>query len=679
MLYSLLILSATILGCAIIVIVLHYYLNNLKKSSWDCDKTTNTCKDPGTGNGNYKNKQDCIDACSSKWTKIQGLGGDGYCYGPQNSYPATKVVTTENCRSECEKDPNCVAYSSKLDNSVCVLYSTNKTTPTGYNDPSSNWKSSFPFPSFASGYYNCTIPPPKLTKTGCMYQNPSQSCDKSNGLQCWKKPNMIMETYSDDPKIADPDGLQAQVVVSNPYLPAYKLISTPNTFYWWYLDLIKTAKSFITICNAYITLGKWRTDDPTDYQSAIYYAYIDALNRGISVTWVDLSYDQTECQDQVISQFSKYHHFTRVPWDYYNNIGCSGQISCAFFHDKLYISDSKAYIGGQNTSGSSSIDFGISFPSTSPMYGDIKQRADWFINYGKITINFNYLSTKPYTTNNTDYFLVISPTWPLCPKNSSVFPQPPCPLGNSVGPLVTNTWKYGGDESNTAKGKVSYERNHLIDLIGKATKFLKITNFDFSIFSSQLSLGGWDKNLSDAFNNAAKNGVTIDMWINNTPFNDALTYGNATCNFLRCPEGQTFMDNLQQYDNVKFHWWYQSPPSTESRWSDCKTLHAKIYYSDWGVMISSANLTPDYFGHTSNTGLAARFNGKPVPKWISVGIENIFSILKDNSRLKSGQCDNYDPNFQKTPDPRCSNGYCENTCAQCGTFHKNSCGNACTK
>ncbi len=59
----------------------------------DCDKSTNTCKVPGTGNGKYKNKQDCIDACKKLpiWTKIQGLGGNGYCYGPQNSYPAAKV------------------------------------------------------------------------------------------------------------------------------------------------------------------------------------------------------------------------------------------------------------------------------------------------------------------------------------------------------------------------------------------------------------------------------------------------------------------------------------------------------------------------------------------------------------------------------------------------------------
>jgi hypothetical protein len=46
-LYALLILLATILGCSVIVV--HYYLNNRKQSSWDCDKSTNTCKDPGTG------------------------------------------------------------------------------------------------------------------------------------------------------------------------------------------------------------------------------------------------------------------------------------------------------------------------------------------------------------------------------------------------------------------------------------------------------------------------------------------------------------------------------------------------------------------------------------------------------------------------------------------------------
>ncbi|MCP3681753.1 MAG: hypothetical protein GY861_03595 [bacterium] len=654
------------------------------------------CKNGKCVEGGNTNKNDstCGGYCSQlpQWTKVQGLEGNGYCYGPRNSYPATKVISdgTINCRLECAKDSNCSSYSASDDNSVCVLYSTD-TPSSGWNKPSSGWKSSLPFPTYSSPYYDCS----DTKRVGCMYQNPSEVCKgdpSNNNVSCWvkhKHTSMLSSTnydYDDDPKISSPDSLGAQVVVSNPYIPEYKLLTTKNTFYWWYLDLIKSAKKFITICNAYITLGKWQSDDPTDYQSAIYYAWKDALERGITVTWVRIPTDQTDCQNQVAKQFQylKNHpNFTIVDWNYYNNVGCSGKNICAFFHDKIYISDKKAYIGGQNTSGSSSVDFGISFPFTSPLYQDILQKATWFTSKSKTTIKFTYTSKNPYkTTDGTEYFITVSPTWPMCTPQSNQYPK--TQINDTLvpqGPYVMNTYTEKGGESRTALGIVSYERDHLINLIKNARSFLKITNFDFSVFASALSGCGWDQKLQMAFESAAKNGVDIDLWVYNTPFTDNVQYyPNPTCDLIRCPEGKAFVNKLEFYNNVHIHWWYQNPAPKPGEWSDCKVLHAKIYYSDWGLLVSSSNLTPDYFSHTSNTGLAARFTNK-IPNWISTGVENTFSILKNQSNLGSqGSCDNSSPNFQlHSNDPRCSGvGNCQNTCAICGNLTSGSCGTNCT-
>ena len=66
------------------------------------------------------------------------------------------------------------------------------------------------------------------------------------------------------------------------------------------------------------------------------------------------------------------------------------------------------------------------------------------------------------------------------------------------------------------------------------------------------------------------------------------------------------------------NWWYQTPvksiPKTaifpqgeriyecDSPWSDCALLHAKIYYSDYGLLVSSSNFTASYFTGTEDTG-----------------------------------------------------------------------------
>jgi len=616
--------------------------------------------------------------------EIKGLGGSGTCFGPRNQFPASRQLTVssrEDCQTACSLDFSCSSFAYNDASKSCTLYPV-KGAGADYNTkPSSLWKDSLPFPTYASPYDNCEDP---FKRSGCMSDSPATACTLSPGTSCWKKdsPEKSM-AYSGATapyvvNVGPMDDLAAQVVVSNPYLQPYDMLRYKNTFYNWYLDLYNGAQTFVTVCNAYLTLGKWQSDDPTDYNSAIYYAMLAAVKRGVKITWVSLkAVPEYECQQQMLKQFASSPDFAKnfqyIEFDDFNNIGTYGK-GGVFFHDKLYISDKKAYIGGQNISGSSSIDFGLSFEYNSPMYPDLVQRKQWFETSGKAEQVFTYTATAPYTAKDGNkYFIALSPTWPACPvipyHGESYMPQAACPLGTQIGPYRNNSYTEqnpaGDPAGGSPAGNVSYERNHLINLIKNATQFLTITSFDFSTMSSSLSHGGWDKDLEDAFLAAAENpGVTTNIWMNNAPFTDSISNGNGTCEFYRCKQGQEFIAKTQKNGNFTWHWWYPPP---KSDYNDCHTLHAKIHYSDWGLLVSSSNLTPDYFNNTSGTGFAAIFSSpKNIPAWISTGVQNTFDLLKNNSKVSGGTCDNPAFNMQTSPDdPACPGGNCVGKCASC--------------
>lgn len=620
--------------------------------------------------------------------EIKGLAGSGTCFGPRNQFPASKQMTVkskDDCQTACSQDTFCGSFTYNDSSKSCTMYPKNgATSPLAYYNikPSSLWKDSFPFPTYASPYDNCEDP---FKRSGCMSDSPATACTLSQGTSCWQKESQkksmaggrSSSSSSYVVNVAPMDELAAQVVVSNPYLQPYDMLRYKNTFYNWYLDLYNGAESFVTVCNAYLTLGKWQSDDPTDYNSAIYYAMVAASKRGVRITWVSLkAVPEYDCQQQVLKQFSSLQYFKYIEFDDYNNIGTYGE-GGVFFHDKLYISDKKAYIGGQNISGSSSIDFGLSFENTSPMYNDLVQRKNWFESSGRTNQVFMHTATSPYRAKDGNtYFIALSPTWPTCPiipyHGESNMPQSPCPLGNVIGPYRNNSYTdlnpAGVPAGGSPIGNVSYERNHLINLIKNATKFLTITSFDFSTLSSNLSHGGWDKDLEDAFLAAAANtSVVTNIWINNAPFTDSINNGNGTCEFYRCKQGQDFIAKTQKNKNFTWHWWYPPPKSTSQWQDDCHTLHAKIHYSDWGLLVSSSNLTPDYFNNTSGTGFAAIFSSpNTIPAWISTGLQNIFDILKNNSKVSGGTCDNPVFNMQTSPDDTaCPGGKCVGKCASC--------------
>jgi hypothetical protein len=439
----------------------------------------------------------------------------------------------------------------------------------------------------------------------------------------------------DNVKIGSPDSCKAQIVISNPYI-RYNTLTTPNTFYYWFLDLLNSATEFIILCNTYITLGKYISDDSSDVQSAIAVAYVNAAKRGVQIKFVVTAGDQnTVCARAMVAEINKYSSDK-------NRATIS---TIGFFHDKLYISDKKAYIGGQNASGPSSIDFGISFSSDSPLYPDILSRANNIYTSYYTDLIFKYNADTPFVDQaGTKYFIAVSPTTPSCPAiPGKMFPQAECPnlQKNSTGfytkfmyDTVGKKWYYG-----TGTTVVSYERSHLLNVIRNSTKFLTITNYEVSFFGDMMSNTGYDSEFQASLLEAAKRGVVINIWMNNQLIQQESKYYNqTTCTLLRCNEGNDWIKSLVAYKNVKISWWY-NPDKDSKDWYACSTLHAKIYYSDWGVLISSSNYTPVYYSNTSDTGLCVIFSGNP-PDWISTGIQNVIDLLSSNKT-----CNNTDPNF----------------------------------
>jgi hypothetical protein len=231
-----------------------------------------------------------------------------------------------------------------------------------------------------------------------------------------------------------------------------------------------------------------------------------------------------------------------------------------------------------------------------------------------------------------------------------------------------------GQYDNIRKSSVSYEWWHLYDLIKNAKNFIKITSFEFSFLSSNLSKCGFDFNIADALDHVIKSKkVNVELWINNTPsYNSMPNYLDATCAMFTCPEMNNYLNSWTSYKNFKINYWYNNP--YKGGFPSCKILHAKIYYSDYGLLTSSSNFTPDYWGHTSNTGLCVRFKNNVIPNWIKIGIENIFEILQNNSNKsdygKKYTCLNNDPNIDLNGAPcgldtKTQYYNCVGTCSSC--------------
>jgi len=452
---------------------------------------------------------------------------------------------------------------------------------------------------------------------------------------------------------------------------------------------------------------------------------INALKRGVKITVVSVG----PKPKPLYPDFTQY--VTSGKLIFINIKRKDSDLYTGFFHDKIYLSENEAYVGGQNQSGSGVIDCGVSVSAETPLYQDILRKTNYLSSQMIIPLTFSYTSKNPWKYQDNEYFITVSPYFPLCSNKQNcttkgktfcnisnclcnnttsvlksqeggcVFPQQQCPIPSQpVGPYPVGTM-------NKSAGKVSYGWHQIRDIITKAKKFITITNFEWSMYGGQFGPApGMDWTFADAIQKAVERGVSVNLWLYNSPMSagakgntnaNVVSQGPSTfcgynpmCNLFRCEESASWFETMNKNKNFNMHWWYQRP--ADPVWNnDCKILHAKINYSDYGLLITSANFTPTYLGTISNTGFAAIFDNHSPPTWIKRALGeqgdsgDFFEILKTQSKTGKSLCDNGPTsNFQTTASDGtnlCQQGTCmgDPTCLSKTTLHE--CGapaNTCT-
>lgn len=662
-----------------------------------------TCNSNGQcvidNNSGSLTQEDCKKKCKPVFQEVKGLSGSGYCKTGKQMNAAyflwdstqNPPPTQDSCQKACQNwsDDACMGYDWDNTSKSCQMY---LKAGAGGEGASAGYKSSYDkyFPDYASPWL-CNLPLADLTTSSgkfCMTafgsNKGSVAADppcalSTNDVKCFK--HNTTEHFEDfKVKVGVMDSSKIQIVLSDPFIYSAYLDTTYHTFYYWFLNMIRNAEKSITLINVYWVLGKWQSDSPKDYQSAIYGAMVDALNRGVTITVVTSSVaaaTEVACDEFMEQQFQVNPFLNDTSRKLFKHLKVN-----YFFHDKIYISDKEGYIGGQNLSGPASIDFGVTIFSQSPLYNDLVERTEYFVKGASggtpPVMTFKYTYDNPYSdpTSKTEYFLGLSPFSPTCGQQEGsgvrsnftpVFPQENMSLSTMYPEPV-------GGYGDTSAGTVSYEWWHLYDLIRYAKKFIKITNFDFSFFGSSLSKAGYDIDIATALDNAIKRGVTVEMWIHNSPMADSMPNNpSSTCGMVTCTHTSQLLESWSKTKNFTINYWYSTPYNKS--FPQCKILHAKIYYSDYGLLISSSNFVPDYWCHTPDTALCVRYDpekGATIPDWVSTGVENCFSLLKSNIKIKDYDkdylCGHPTPNIDQKGAPCGKDGssyLCSSTCASC--------------
>ena len=636
----------------------------------------------------------------------KGINGlIGICRNSKNAYPYSKFgvsTTLEDAKKECLGNEKCVAMSftksyNDTGKPATILFSFEKVD--GWAPPSQNWNSynSHTFPAFPSPYvcndplpkaeskgsfcYNYygdysqnilnqpnTISPTGVSNTGCSVDKSNWVCyfrsDKNIYQKSWEEKNVDCTKYLTCAQSQN----NFTTLISNPYIPTYKLLKTPGNFFFWFYNTIKNAKEYCYIINTYWKIGIYQSEDLDDYQSQIYHIILQALKSGVTFYIVHSGSGDDTCSELISQQigFVDFIYKWDTPVDINLARGKLNMISTnkteiGFFHDKIYLTENDCYIGGQNASSSSSIDFGITITSSSPLFEDVKTRCNYFISLGKGSdLKFNYNEKTPYkSSDGTKYFIALSPFSPPCNSNVSTLHN--CFYGSQG---VCNPPESIGDFKGAIKN-VSNEYQQVLNIIKNAKKWIFVTNYELSAYSQFFQPRGTTWSLFDAMLSSAKklekpsfsNGVFTgcQLFIYNSAMgaDDPVCEGVTACEFFRCKRGWKWLQDMKMA-GADVNWWYQTPvksiPKTaifpqgeriyecDSPWSDCALLHAKIYYSDYGLLVSSSNFTASYFTGTEDTGFACIFGENGPPGWIKQGMSNIMNLIERHKSSGNIQC-----------------------------------------
>jgi hypothetical protein len=692
--------SLILLTTLVIIIIIHIannHNNTANKGNKDKPKMY-SCKNGKcveTKDGKFEN-ENCESTCQ-EFQKVVGVSGDsGLCRTTGDNFPyfsQTTVTSQLDCENLCKDDTDCVAYNYNTKDNICQIYSMtakNNYTP----NPSDGWKNTYKFPLYPSPYY-CVSPIPKdSSKCHSLYGDESV-CGAADNWVCygrkstlpfhsWNEKDIDCSKYN---TCTGNDKHGIYTIISNPYIPTSLLLKTPGNFYYWFYNLINNASSYCYIINTYWKLAQLMSNDLDDYQTRIYYSVLNKLKQGVTFYIVHSGQGDDTCtvsfgkQKKFVDYFQEWNSSNINTFSEENakgklNIISTKNTKIGFFHDKIYLNNNECYIGGQNMSGISSIDFGVRIPAKTPLYDDLLSRCIYFKLLGNNKLlNFKTNANSPYipdTENGSKYYIAISPVWPECKAVSSS--DHGCKYGKQTECNYSN--KDIGIFKNSL-GNVSFEWYHLNNIFKNAKKWIFVTNYEISPYSQFYSMKGSSFTMFNSLLSSSKNmqknnilpgydnttgqfsGVQlyIDAAVHYSPDN-SVCQGVTNCEFLRCERSRQWLEDMKNA-GANINWWYEDPrksakPDFGKNWMcnlddfNCKLLHAKIFYSDYGLLITSSNFTNSYFAGTENTGLCVVFGENGPPQWVVDGMKNIKSVFDKNA----SKCVNINkPNIITPEDP----------------------------
>lgn len=417
----------------------------------------------------------------------------------------------------------------------------------------------------------------------------------------------------------------------------------PANFFKIMLNAIQEANDFIILLNEFVQLGSnptlygtldtWlQTPMRKNVNAAFFQAFKDALGRGVKIY---IGANQ-KGQDVSLPDGKRIHRLTDTlspslkaiaPLQVFTvdlttstsarliNSKGQAELSSPFVHDKLYITDKCAYVGGQNWYPPLETDAGLLF-LYGPIYFDLLQRARSILGLAHDSVK--YTRQDPYQgafidlatgqTHNGSIYMAISPEVQGGENNSlSVVEYGPRrvtslidaylhQLKTAEGDVTVCSWTISPVEFFAPTADTPYYiEPRLIEAIRGLSSNPKVSSvlLVFTIHSLQYDLPDFSLN-KGLFCEGKFRGTGAPLTLE-----------------LRKKMQKAYQDFFGMFTLPKVSVFFQGMPSDRvpRQISSCNLFHAKVIASDTSLSASSANFTPGYFYSSSNTGVVIETPG----------------------------------------------------------------------
>jgi hypothetical protein len=411
-----------------------------------------------------------------------------------------------------------------------------------------------------------------------------------------------------------------------------------SKFYGWWFDQIQQAKSFISVVSSPVSslgsISYWSpkigaTVNKTllaylDINAKIYWAYIDALYRGVKIYLFDGPGDPTSdlVFDLTKSGFGKVG--TNI-FIYKSNV---------FYHEKLYATENTTYVGSQNALLPDSYEAGYAFYNTigsgvlNPMYFETLKRIQQYVN-----IESGYKEIEYNIENQCDTVWVNKTSGVVNGSESKTF------LAFSPGVSATGLSAYNNKYANTMMGpNATTETEALLSIIDEADEYLKIATYDWGNQSTWQPGSRWWGGLTAGVIAAAKKNIDVTLVIPRQGTSGRLAVSSTACKPTSKTDAECaayFRDALiaMMDAGVKIHIIDPLCPDSAVNtdyWlgRKCHMVHSKFILSEKAVFNSSSNFSTEYLeGSIRNTGVYVKG-----VKDVLTGFSDFFDlILSDKS------------------------------------------------